>query len=155
MIDFSRPKRAGEGPKRGHFVSHMNGGQPEPAPLASAAATPNLGSMNPDLSGVSPLPGRVFFERRELMRILSVYGRLVAAAEARDYALADGAEAAEFAVFRRSGDAPVWRIEKRPALQLRQGQWAVFGEGGQILKRGRELDQVLRVFDSRRFSVVR
>lgn len=110
--------------------------------------------MSFEPSGASPLPGRVFFERRELMQILSVYGRLVATTEARDYAMADGREAAEFAVFRRTGDAPAWRIEKRPALQTRQGQWAVFGEGGQILKRGRDLAQVLRVFDSRRFSVI-
>ena len=61
---------------------------------------------------------------------------------------------AEFAVFRRPGDAPAYRIEKRPALQTRQGQWAVIGEGGQILKRGRDLEQVLRVFDGRRFQVV-
>lgn len=111
--------------------------------------------MSLEASGATPLPGPVFFDRRELTQILAVYGRLVAAAEARDYAMADGREAAEFAVFRRTGDAPAWRIEKRPALQARQGQWAVFGEGGQILKRGRDLGQVLRVFDSRRFSVVR
>lgn len=61
---------------------------------------------------------------------------------------------AEFAVFRRHGDAPAYRIEKRPSLQARQGQWAVIGEGGVILKRGRDLPQVLRVFDSRRFNVV-
>jgi hypothetical protein len=61
---------------------------------------------------------------------------------------------AEFAVFRRSGDAPLYRIEKRPALRLKQGQWAVIGEGGIVLRRGRELAQVLRVFDSRRFRIV-
>ena len=54
----------------------------------------------------------------------------------------------------RSGDAPLYRIEKRPALRLKQGQWAVIGEGGHVLKRGRDLAQVLRVFDSRRFTVV-
>lgn len=111
--------------------------------------------MSLDAFGAPPLPGPVFFDRRELTQILSVYGRLVAAAEARDYALSDGRDAAEFAVFRRTGDAPAWRIEKRPALQSRQGQWAVFGEGGQVLKRGRDLGQVLRVFDSRRFTLVR
>jgi hypothetical protein len=102
----------------------------------------------------APLPGPVFFHRTELDLILRVYGRMVASGEWRDYAMAPGKELAEFAVFRRAGDAPAFRIEKRPALQRRQGQWAVIGEGGQVLRRGRELDQVLRVFDSRRFSVV-
>jgi hypothetical protein len=52
------------------------------------------------------------------------------------------------------GRAPFYRIEKRPALQARQGQWAIIGEGGQILKRGRDLAQVLRVFDGRKFQVI-
>ncbi|HYC73996.1 DUF2794 domain-containing protein [Brevundimonas sp.] len=98
--------------------------------------------------------GPVFFDRRELELILRVYGRMVAAGEWRDYAMAGHADLAEFAVFRRSGDAPAYRIEKRPSLRLRQGQWAVIGEGGLVLRRGRDLPQVLRVFDSRRFSVV-
>lgn len=107
-----------------------------------------------DVADLQSVPGPVFFDRRELEPILKVYGRMVAAGEWRDYAMAGHREVAEFAVFRRSGDAPVYRIEKRPALRLKQGQWAVIGEGGVVLRRGRELAQVLRVFDSRRFTVV-
>ena len=101
-----------------------------------------------------PVSGPVFFQRRELDLILRVYGRMVAAGEWRDYAMIGHKDVAEFAVFRRSGDAPLYKIEKRPALQARQGQWAVIGDGGQVLRRGRELPQVLRVFDSRKFNVV-
>jgi hypothetical protein len=107
-----------------------------------------------DPADPSSLPGPVFFDRRELDLILRVYGRMVAQGEWRDYAIVGGKEVAEFAVFRRAGDAPAYRIEKRPALRLKQGQWAVVGEGGLVLRRGRELPQVLRVFDSRKFSVV-
>lgn len=102
----------------------------------------------------TPQPGPVFFDRRELDAVLRVYGRMVAQGEWRDYAVVGHKDFAEFAVFRRSGDAPLYRIEKGPALQTRQGQWAVIGEGGQVLKRGRDLAQVLRVFDSRKFQVV-
>lgn len=109
-------------------------------------------SLDPGVS--EPSSGPVFFDRRELDLILRVYGRMVAAGEWRDYAMVGGKDVAEFAVFRRAGDAPLYRIEKRPALQHRQGQWAVVGEGGQVLKRGRDLAQVLRVFDSRKFTVV-
>ena len=102
----------------------------------------------------APQAGPVFFDRRELDAVHRVYGRMVAQGEWRDYAVVGHRDFAEFAVFRRSGDAPAYRIEKRPALQNRQGQWAVIGEGGQILRRGRDLAQVLRVFDGRRFQVV-
>ena len=101
-----------------------------------------------------PTAGPVFFDRSELDPILRVYGRMVAQGEWRDYAMVGHKDFAEFAVFRRTGDAPAYRIEKRPALQTRQGQWAVIGEGGQILRRGRDLAQVLRVFDGRKFQVV-
>ncbi len=99
-------------------------------------------------------PAQVFFDRRELDRILHVYGRMVAAGEWRDYGIDGGREAASFSVFRRTSEAPVYRVEKRPALRARQGQYAVIGQGGVILKRGHDLTQVLRVFDARRFRVV-
>jgi hypothetical protein len=107
-----------------------------------------------DPSYSAPLPGVVFFERRELDQLLRLYGRMVAAGEWRDYAIDGLKESAVFSVFRRAADHPLYRIEKRPALARRQGAWAVIGEGGQILKRGHELAQVLRVFDKGRFSVV-
>lgn len=97
---------------------------------------------------------QVFFDRRELERILRLYGRMVAAGEWRDYAIGGGAEAAVFSVFRRSAEAPAYRIEKRPALARRQGEWSITGEGGMILRRGHDLEQLLRFFDKGRFKVV-
>jgi hypothetical protein len=107
-----------------------------------------------DPSYTAPSGARTFFERRELDRILRLYGRMVAAGEWRDYAIDGLPEAAVFSVFRRASEAPLYRIEKRPALARRQGAWAVIGQGGVVLRRGRELDQVLRVFDKGRFKVV-
>jgi acetyl-CoA acetyltransferase len=71
-----------------------------------------------------------------------------------DVIIAGGAEAATFTVFRRSGEAPLYRIEKRPALARRQGAWAIMNQTGPVLKRGHELEQVLKVFDKGRFTVV-
>ena len=107
-----------------------------------------------DPSFAAPGGARVFFERRELDRLLRLYGRMVAQGEWRDYAIDGLKEAAVFSVFRRTSEAPLYRIEKRPALARKQGAWAVIGQGGIILKRGHELEQVLRVFDSRKFQVV-
>jgi hypothetical protein len=97
---------------------------------------------------------QVFFDRRELDAILRVYGRMVAQGEWRDYAIAANAEAATFAVFRRASEAPAYRIEKRPALARRQGAYAVIGQGGVVLRRGHELSQALKAFESRKFKVV-
>jgi hypothetical protein len=79
---------------------------------------------------------------------------MVAAGHWRDYAIDGLRDAAVFSVYRRASEAPLYRIEKRPELARRQGAWAVVGQGGLILRRGRELDQVLRFFDRARFAVV-
>lgn len=103
---------------------------------------------------IVPFPGRprgtsqiVSFDRRELNTILSKYGQLVAAGEWRDYALNMSVEAAVFSVFRRTGEAPSYRIEKRPRNAARQGQYAIIGSDGRIEKRGHDLRIVLRLFD--------
>ena len=87
------------------------------------------------------------FDRQELNVILGLYGRMVAAGEWRDYGLSHLREVAVFSVFRRTAENPLYRIEKRPKLRLRQGQYAVIAMDGQILKRGNDLRQVLRVLE--------
>lgn len=110
--------------------------------------------MAVDPSYAAPRQAGVFFERRELERLLRLYGRMVAAGEWRDYGMDSLYDAAVFSVFRRASEAPLYRIEKRPALERRQGAWAILGQGGHILRRGRELEQVLRFFDRGRFAIV-
>ena len=110
--------------------------------------------MSFDNHFAAPQGGVVFFERRELDRLLRLYGRMVAAGEWRDYAIDGLKDAAHFSVFRRTSEQPLYRIEKRPALARKQGAWAVIGEGGMVLKRGHELEAVLRYFDKGRFKVV-
>ena len=90
---------------------------------------------------------QVAFDRRELSTILRLYGQMVAAGEWRDYGLSHGSEVAIFAVFRRTAEVPLYRIEKRPKLRQKQGIYAVVGEGGRILRRGHDLAAVLKVLE--------
>jgi hypothetical protein len=107
---------------------------------------------------IVPFPGRipnqVGFERQELSRILDLYGRMVAAGEWRDYAMDFTRDFAVFAAFRRAAERPQARIEKRPALRGRQGMWTLFGEHGQVLKRGHELAGVLAPVERRLVKAV-
>ncbi|MGH6870271.1 MAG: DUF2794 domain-containing protein [Rhizomicrobium sp.] len=91
----------------------------------------------------------VRFDRRELNQILTIYGRMVAAGEWRDYALDFLDEVAVFSIFRRASEMPLFRVEKRPKLRARQGQFSVIATTGHILRRGHELPGVLRVFDNK------
>ena len=91
----------------------------------------------------------VSFSRPELNDIFNLYGAKVAQGEWRDYALDFLQEVAVFSIFRRSSEMPLFRVEKRPSLRGRQGQYAVIAAGGLVLKRGPDLGQVLRIFDKK------
>jgi hypothetical protein len=98
--------------------------------------------------------GQIGFDREELQRILDLYGRMVAAGEWRDYAMDFDRQAATFAAFRRTAERPQARIEKRPALRAKQGMYTLFGEHGQVLKRGHELTNVLAPMERRLLKAV-
>ena len=124
--------------------------------------TSGSGDIDPSQSfgGAAPAQARptapinqVTFSRRELRRILDLYGRKVAAGEWRDYAIDFLKDRAVFSVFRRASETPLYRIEKDPKLARRQGAFSVISATGLILRRGHELEPVLRAID-RKLSVV-
>ena len=133
------------------------------AEMSAAAPAQEAGKpvkLRPDQATQTPPPKAggakkapkpfVSFDRRELDQILRVYGRRVASGEWRDYAIDHLKERAVFSIFRRASEAPLYRIEKDPALARRQGAYSVVGQGGLILKRGHDLEKVLRVLDKRK-----
>ena len=116
-------------------------GEAEPSESRGGTASGQTQSQTP--------VAHVSFERRELDKILNVYGRMVADGEWRDYAIDFLRDRAVFSVFRRASEVPLYRIEKSPKNARRQGAYAVISATGLILRRGHELDRVLRVFDKK------
>jgi Protein of unknown function (DUF2794) len=133
-----------------------------PAPLvpASKAASGQIKLSQVKLSQVksgqaNAAPGtpnqisasQVTFDRAELNRLFGLYGRKVAAGEWRDYAIDFLKDRAVFSVFRRACEVPLYRIEKNPRLARRQGTYSLISATGLIIRRGQELDRVLRALD--------
>jgi len=111
--------------------------------LGSGSAVRSAATAPPS----QPTSSQVTFSRRELNRILDLYGRKVAAGEWRDYAIDFLKDRAVFSVFRRSAEVPLYRIEKNPKLARRQGVYSVISATGLIVRRGHELDRVLRAIE--------
>jgi hypothetical protein len=133
------------------------GHQPtQAAALAKASGRGHYFDMvhGADVSAFPRRADRVGFDRKELSVILGLYGRMVAAGLWRDYGISMLSDAAVFAVFRRSAEHPLYRIEKRPGLSGQQGQFAVIGMDGRILKRGHDLANVLRVLEKKLIRAV-
>ena len=112
------------------------------------------------MSVIAPFtPGRArraiaSFDRREIARILDLYGRMVAAGHWRDYAIRFSPDVAVFAAYRRHSERPEIRIEKRPELRTKQGAFALVSEHGVVLKRGQELHGVLAPLERRLMRLV-
>ncbi|UJQ93599.1 DUF2794 domain-containing protein [Mariluticola halotolerans] len=92
-------------------------------------------------------PSIVSFDRQELAMLLNVYGRKVASGEWRDYAMDMLRDRALFSIYRRTSERPQFVIEKNPKLRNKQGQYVVTNAEGRVLRRGHDLDKVLRVLE--------
>jgi hypothetical protein len=88
----------------------------------------------------------VFFTRAELDAIFNVYARKVSAGEWRDYSFQSSPQSIAFAVYKRSGDVPIFRIEKRPKAR-RNGPY-ILSEPGKVVRFGRELKHILAYFQT-------
>ena len=114
-------------------------------PAAKAVLRQVYSSQVP--TAVPTIPSQVTFSRAELGRLFGLYGRKVAAGEWRDYAIDFLKDRAVFSVFRRASEVPIYRIEKNPRLARRQGTYSVISATGLVVRRGQELDRVLRAID--------
>ncbi len=94
-----------------------------------------------------PAGAPVSFSRHELSVILSVYGRKVARGEWGDYALDMLRDRAFFSIFRRASEHPMFVIEKNPRRRHNRGMYRLTNSRGRELRRGHELDKVLRIID--------
>jgi hypothetical protein len=79
---------------------------------------------------------------------------MVAAGQWRDYALRIDPDVAVFAAYRRHSERPEIRIEKRPALRLKQGAFALVSEHGVVLRRGHDLGGLLAPLERRLMRLV-
>lgn len=103
---------------------------------------------------VKPEQRKIFFDRVELNHLLLIYGRKVSAGEWRDYAMDALPDRALFSVYRKFSEAPLYQIEKRPADARKQGAFSVRAADGRILRRGHDLERVLRVLEPERMQLV-
>ncbi len=94
----------------------------------------------------------VSFDKNELRQLLGVYSRRVAAGEWRDYAIDLQRGSATFSIFRSTYDRPLFSIFKY--RRGRRSYYTVFA-GPQKLKHGKNINEVLSVFDTKPYLVFR
>ena len=90
----------------------------------------------------------VYFTKHELNQLLSLYSRRVIGGEWKDYAIDQGRGMSAFSIFRDSSTRPAYTVFKFAAGTHRHGDY-VLGSGGNLIRRGRTLGEVLSVFERR------
>jgi hypothetical protein len=113
--------------------------------VAGRAIDPEKKNAVPRQESAAP----VSFDRKELRILFDLYGAKVAAGEWRDYALDFSPAKAVFSIFRRSSEAPLYRIEKDPELGRRQGAFSVVAASGLVMRRGHDLARVVAVLQKK------
>jgi hypothetical protein len=98
-------------------------------------------------SRISPAPPGIAdvisFNRDEVRKIFSLYGRKVGDGEWQDYAIDFTPQKAVFFIYRRACEYALFRIEKCPRLAQKQGAYSVITATGLILKHGHDLSDVI------------
>jgi hypothetical protein len=104
------------------------------------------------LSDYRPRAGKVFFDRADLMRILSVYSRQVSRGLWRDYAIDHRSNMAVFSIYRRTQEQPLFAITKVQLRGDRDPKYVLQSRSGQLAS-SRHLKDVLEVL-TRQLTVV-
>ena len=78
--------------------------------------------------------------------ISNIYGKMVANGEWRDYGISILKEVSIFSIYKRYSEYPIYMVQKKPLLAKKQGMYSIVAMDGRILKRGKDLSTVLRVF---------
>lgn len=106
------------------------------------------------MSELLRFPGRkrphrqIFFSRREINQLLSLYSRKVARGEWRDYAIDHRSGMAVFSVFRHSQDRPLFAIAKCVGVHEPTADYLILS-GRKRVAAGASLDVVLGIFEER------
>ena len=86
------------------------------------------------------------FQKKELNKILNIYGRMVSIGEWKDYGISIFGDFSVFSIYKGYGESPIYVIEKRPKFAKRNGIFSIVGVDGAILKRANDLETILSFF---------
>ncbi len=118
-------------------------------------STGNPAAAKPADAVTASVHETVFFSRREFDSILNLYGKMVASGHWKDYAIDSSRDQAIFSVYRNVHDRPLYQIIKTPKRAARQGAFTISAPAGKILKRGHDIDILLKFFNKKLIRLIR
>ena len=108
-----------------------------------------------NINSVKSFDSKVFFDKTELGKILSIYGKMVALGEWRDYDISILKDFSIFSIYRHSSEHPIYKVKKTPKNSNKKELFSVVAMDGQILERGNDLSSVLKPLNAKLFRIVK
>ncbi len=98
---------------------------------------------------------KVSFDKKELGKILNIYGKMVSLGEWRDYDISIFKDFSIFSIYRHSSEYPIYKVKKIPKNSNKKGIFSVIAMDGKILKKGNDLSSVLKSLEAKLLRVVK
>ena len=96
-----------------------------------------------------------FFSKEELYLILSLYGTGVSSGKWKDYAIDNSMNETIFSIYRHASEMPLFKITKIHNNKRVDEKWLIKSTSGQILKRNKNLIQLLNYFKHKKLEAVK
>ena len=90
------------------------------------------------------LEQKIAFNKKELGKILNIYGRMVAIGEWKDYGISILKNLSVFSIYKHNTEFPIYMVKKNMIRTDKRVIFSVVAMDGQILKKGYDLSSVLK-----------
>ena len=96
-----------------------------------------------------------FFSKEELNLILSLYGKGVSSGKWKDYAIDASKDETIFSIYRHASEMPLFKITKNHKSKRVGERWIVKSTTGEVLKRNKNLKNLLNYFNQKKLNIVK
>ena len=95
-----------------------------------------------------------FSSKEELNLILSLYGKGVSSGQWKDYAIDASRDETIFSIYRHASEMPLFKITKNHKSKRVDERWTVKSNSGEILKRNKNINHLLKYFKQKSLQLV-
>jgi len=98
---------------------------------------------------------KISFNRYELSIILSLYGKMVAIGEWRDYGISILNGLAVFSIYKNASEYPVYMVKKSNVKFSKDYTFSVVAMDGMIVKRANKICSVLKPLEKKLIRIIK
>ena len=91
-----------------------------------------------------------FFNKKEMVEILNLYGFMVSAGEWKDYAIFINKNTVGFDIYRKATESPLYQIIKSLDTKNKNEKFYIRDQSGKVLKKSYSLRPILEILNKKK-----